>query len=203
MILRMHSLRSCHDGQGDSPSLGPHLDLLILLLVLDAQAVLLSADNRGPFINSHTRRYGRDVGVLELRFQKRIFHSCSGRPGPRHLVLPFYRNFCFPHSSSLSFSRWNCGSAGLVPVPRRLPFTMAKSSVWAYRCAEFLGERRTKFRADLSPPTGGGEIRTSSNPGVRIPNRNQIYWNWQRNGTSSLAPPTGVLKIWISGNETN
>jgi len=89
-------------------------------------------------------------------------------------------------------------SVGLVP--HRLPFTVENSGIRVYRHAVSLDERRTKFKANLSPLTGGAQEeaphikeRRREKPKEK-PTLKELEKKW-----SDPSAPTDVLEVWFSG----
>jgi len=85
-------------------------------------------------------------------------------------------------------------SVGLFP--RGLPLTMANSSIRVYRHAVSLDERRAKFKANLSPRSGGAG-RASQRQREK-PKRKPSLWELEKKWNDPLAP-TDVLEVWFSG----
>jgi len=76
---------------------------------------------------------------------------------------------------------------------------MENSGIRVYRHAVSLDERRAKFKANLSPYTGGAE------EGPRIkqrrrgkPKKGPTLWELEKKWSDPLAP-TDVLEVWFSG----
>lgn len=133
----------------------------------------------------------------ELRFQEHLLHK-GPRRFPRYLVLPFHHciRFSLP-LIILSILRDSVNSVGLFP--NRLPFTIKNSGIRVYRHAVSLDERRTKFKASLTPDTGGEK------EGPRIkqrrwgkPQREESLWDLEKKWSDPYAP-TDVLEVWFSG----
>jgi hypothetical protein len=80
---------------------------------------------------------------------------------------------------------------------------MANSGVRVYRHAVSLDERRAKFKANLSPRTGGAE----EGPGIKQhhrekpqkkPTLRELEKEW-----SDPCAPTDVLEVWFSGERAD
>ena len=107
----------------------------------------------------------------------------------------------FPLLLISSVHRDTVNSVGMVP--QRLPFTMENSNVRVYRHAVSLDERRAKFKANLSPRTGGAEEhpdveRRPRGKPQKKPTLRELEKKW-----SDPRPPTDVLEVWFSGNSSN
>jgi len=88
-------------------------------------------------------------------------------------------------------------SVGLVP--KRLPFTMVNSSVRVYRHAVSLDERRAKFKANLSPRTGGAEEcppikQRRREKADKKPSSRELEKEW-----NDPHATTDVLEVWFCG----
>jgi len=131
----------------------------------------------------------------ELRFQEHIFHK-GPRRFPRYLVLPFHHciRFSLP-LIILCILRDSVNSVGLIP--HRLPFTIKNSGIRVYRHAVSLDERRTKFKAHLTPDTGGEK----EGPLIiqrRCCKPKKSLWELEKKWSDPYAP-TDVLEVWFSG----
>ena len=76
---------------------------------------------------------------------------------------------------------------------------MANSGIRTFRHAVSLDERRAKFKAHLSPNTGGEKER----PGIKQrhrdkPKREPTLWELEKKWSDSHVP-TDVLEVWFSG----
>jgi hypothetical protein len=80
---------------------------------------------------------------------------------------------------------------------------MANSGVRVYRHAVSLDERRAKFKANLSPRTGGAEDgprvkKHHREKPQRKPTLQELEKKW-----SDPRAPTDVLEVWFSGKWSN
>jgi len=73
---------------------------------------------------------------------------------------------------------------------------MANSSILVYRHAVSLDERRAKFKANLSPRTGGAE--KASQRQREKPQKEPTSWELEKEWNDPHAP-TDVLEVWFSG----
>ena len=73
---------------------------------------------------------------------------------------------------------------------------MTNSSILVYRHAVSLDERRAKFKANLSPRTGGAE--KGPRPQREKPQKKPSLWELEKEWNDPHAP-TDVLEVWFSG----
>ena len=97
-----------------------------------------------------------------------------------------------------SILRDTVNSVGLFP--HRLPLTMANSSIRFYRHAVSLDERRAKFKANLSPRTGGAGKAPQRQR--EKPQKRPTLWELEKKWNDPNAP-TDVLEVWFSGKWTS
>lgn len=101
-----------------------------------------------------------------------------------------------------SIHRDSVNSVGLIP--RRLPFTMENSGIRVYRHAVSLDERRAKFKANLSPNTGGAaeDSVVKQQPRREKPKKEPTLRELEKRWSDPCAP-TDVLEVWFSGGWSN
>jgi len=101
----------------------------------------------------------------------------------------------FPLPLIISFVlRDTVNSVGLFP--HRLPLTMTNNSILVYRHAVSLDERRAKFKANLSPQTGGAGKAPQRQD--EKPQKEPTLWELETEWNDPNAA-TDVLEVWFSG----